>query len=154
MADRLRIVGKRVDHLERAMRKEERPLLAQDYERQKAEDRIAHDNANQLAREEAIARQAAEKDLKERLSRMLPDYLESRKAVESQHAAEFERAREAAQRKIAEEKEKFKAKVLERRRKDKERRERQRAEEEAREREEQGESKRFTTDSSRCCWKG
>jgi len=29
---RLRIVAKRVDHLERACRKEERPLLGQDYE--------------------------------------------------------------------------------------------------------------------------
>lgn len=140
MADRLRIVGKRVDHLERAMRKEERPLLADDYTRQKENDKVAHEQANKVAREEAIARQAAEKGLKERLGRMLSDYMEARKEVESVHAAEFEKAREAAQAKIAEEKEKFRAKVVERRRKDKARRQKEQEEDERRAREEQGRS--------------
>ncbi|GFZ49576.1 Eukaryotic translation initiation factor 3 subunit A [Saitozyma sp. JCM 24511] len=132
--DRLRIVGKRVDHLERAMRKEERPLLADDYERQKQTDKISHEQANKVAREIAIAQNQAAKELKERLARMLPDYLEARKEVESQREVEFQQAREAAQRKIEEEKAKFRASVIARRKADRERREQERLREEEEER--------------------
>ena len=138
MSERLRIVGKRVDHLERAMRKEERPLLADDYTRQKADDEQSHARAQVQARETAIAHQKAEKELKERLARMMPDYKLARKQVESDLANELERQREEAEIRIKEEKDKFRAKVLARRKADKERRERERAEEEQRIREEKG----------------
>ena len=39
--ERLRVVAKRIDHLERAYRKDERPLLSIDYERQREEERKA-----------------------------------------------------------------------------------------------------------------
>ncbi|KAK8854760.1 eukaryotic translation initiation factor 3 subunit A [Kwoniella newhampshirensis] len=139
-AERLRIVGKRVDHLERAFRKEERPLLAEDYERQKAEDKITHERANVQAREQAIANQKAVLELKNRLGRMMPDYLEAREKVESQREEEFKISREKARRKIEEEKEKLKKAIIERRKKDKERREKEQAEEEERERQEREEA--------------
>ncbi|KAK1927253.1 hypothetical protein DB88DRAFT_507347 [Papiliotrema laurentii] len=132
--ERLRIVAKRVDHLERAFRKEERPLLAEDYERQKKEDREAHDRANALAREQAIEQQKASIELKKRLGRMMPDYLVARQAVESQQQQEFQAARAAASKKIEEEKAKFKASVIARRQAEKEREEQERAEAEERER--------------------
>jgi translation initiation factor 3 subunit A len=137
--ERLRIVAKRVDHLERAFRKEERPLLAEDYERQKKEDREAHDRANALAREQAIEQQKASIELKKRLGRMMPDYLVARQAVESQQQQEFQAARAAASKKIEEEKAKFKASVIARRQAEKEREEQERAEAEERERVERGE---------------
>lgn len=137
--ERLRIVAKRVDHLERAFRKEERPLLAEDYERQKVQDRETHDKLNAQARQEAIQQQKDARALKDRLSRMLPDYLVARQVVESQQEKEFQAAREAAAKKIESEKAKFKAQVVARRKEERERRERERAEQEEEERAEQGE---------------
>lgn len=132
--DRLRIVAKRVDHLERAFRKEERPLLVNDYERQKVEDRAAHDRANAIAREQAIEQQKATVELKNRLGRMMPDYLAARNAVASQQEKEFQAAKAAAAQKIAEAKAAFKAEVLARRRAEQERRAREIAEREEEER--------------------
>lgn len=137
--ERLRIVAKRVDHLERAFRKEERPLLAADYDRQKVADREAHDAANAAARDAAIAQQKAAIELKTRLGRMMPDYVVAREQVESQRKEEFERSRKAAEKKIQEEKQKFKDEVVRRRQQEREARERRRAEEEEAERAEEGE---------------
>lgn len=138
--ERLRIVAKRVDHLERAFRKEERPLLVEDYERQKENDRLAHEKASELAREQAIQQQKASIELKGRLGRMMPDYLVAREAVESQREVEFQQARATASRKIEEEKAKFKATVLARRKADRERREQERHAAEEEDRREMGES--------------
>lgn len=126
LSERSRIVGKRVDHLERAFRKEERPLLADDYERQKEQDKITHELSNRQARELAIAHQKAARELKERLARMLPDYTVVRQAVESQQEVEFQAARAAASKKIEAEKAKFKASVIARRKAEKEAREQER----------------------------
>ncbi|WWD19096.1 eukaryotic translation initiation factor 3 subunit A [Kwoniella shandongensis] len=139
-AERLRIVGKRVDHLERAFRKEERPLLVQDYERQKTEDKVTHERSNVQAREQAIAHQKAVLEMKNRLGRMMPDYLSAREKVQSQREEEFRLSREKARRKIEEEKEKLKAAVIERRKKDKERRDREEAEALEREQQEREEA--------------
>lgn len=134
--ERLRIIGKRMDHLERAYRKEERPLLAADYERQKKDDREAHDTANKIAREEAIAQQKAAQELKRRLARMLPDYKIARKAVEAEQEREFEAARVEAAKRVEEEKARFVEEVIARRRQEKEDHERYLAEEEERARQE------------------
>ncbi|RXK41138.1 eukaryotic translation initiation factor 3 subunit A [Tremella mesenterica] len=123
MTEKMRIVGKRLDHYERALRKVERPLVGVDYERQKEEDRVEHEKGVQQARETAIATHKEALETKERLSRMLPDYLVVRQAVESKRDAEFQKARMSAQRKVEEEKAKFKAQVLKRRAEEKQRRE-------------------------------
>ncbi|WVQ82302.1 eukaryotic translation initiation factor 3 subunit A [Cryptococcus sp. DSM 104549] len=134
MSERLRIVGKRVDHLERAMRKEERPLLAKDYENQKSEDKIVFEKSVALAREHAVEQQKAAVELKARLGRMMGDYLQARSAVESQREEEFKVAREKASKKIVEEKIKLRQKVLEQKQKEKQRREQEKAEAAERER--------------------
>ncbi|WVR07505.1 eukaryotic translation initiation factor 3 subunit A [Kwoniella sp. DSM 27419] len=133
-AEKLRIVGKRVDHLERAYRKEERPLLADDYERQKVQDKETHERANVLAKEAAIAQQKASIELKNRLGRMMPDYLVARDKVESKREEEFKVAREKARKKVEEEKAKLKARVLERRKAEKAQREAEQREAEEAER--------------------
>jgi len=137
MDERLRIVGKRVDYLERAMRKEERALMPEDYEKQKAQDRADHDEANARAREQDIAQQKASIELKTRLGRMMPDYTIARAAVATKQEEEYQKARVQAQKRIEDEKAKFKASVIARRTAEKEERERRRLEEERAEREEQ-----------------
>ncbi|KAK4688818.1 translation initiation factor 3 subunit A, partial [Tremellales sp. Uapishka_1] len=128
--ERLRIVSKRVDHLERAFRKEERPLLVADYERQKKEDKVDHERSNVAAKEQAIHDQKTRLEAKTRLSRMMPDYLVAREKVESQQKAEFESARKSAAKKIEEEKAKFKAGVVARRKEERQRREAEEAQRE------------------------
>ncbi|KDR71655.1 hypothetical protein GALMADRAFT_254030 [Galerina marginata CBS 339.88] len=127
--ERLRITSKRIDHIERAYRKEEQPLLSSDYDIQQKSDQDTF-AAIQLARRDA-ARLAHQEDLetKVRLSRMLGDYAERREAVIEKRGAEFERKREVAKKKVAEEKEKrrravLKAREEERVREEKEERER------------------------------
>ncbi|KIO32427.1 hypothetical protein M407DRAFT_4574 [Tulasnella calospora MUT 4182] len=44
LQDRLRIISRRLDHSERAFRREEKPLLAEDYAKQQASDRKAYDS--------------------------------------------------------------------------------------------------------------
>lgn len=140
LAEKLRLVGKRVDHLERAYRAEERELLPQDYERQKKEDRASHDAALAAAREEAVTRHKAERELKNRLARMMPDYLVARQAVASQQEKEFQEAKDKAQRLIAEEKAKFRREVIARRQAEKRAAEEERLAYEREERERAGTS--------------
>nr|ODO02250.1 eukaryotic translation initiation factor 3 subunit A [Cryptococcus depauperatus CBS 7855] len=111
-SEKLRIVGKKVDHLERALRRAELPLLTEDYERQKKEDRAAWETANEIARQQAIEQQKAAKELKERLARMLPDYYEMKERLESQMETELKQARDEARRRIEEEKAELKARVI------------------------------------------
>ena len=79
--ERLRIVAKRVDHIERAYRKEERPLLGRDYEEQQANDRSTFE-ALQKARIEG-SRISHQQDIetKNRLTRMIDDYQSRRDAI-------------------------------------------------------------------------
>ncbi|KAF7334436.1 Eukaryotic translation initiation factor 3 subunit A [Mycena venus] len=112
LSERLRIVAKRVDHIERAYRKDERPLLAQDYEQQQATDRETFATI-QTARKEA-ARRAHEEDLetKKRLARMLPDYEKRRAVVIAKKGEEYAKRKDAASRKIEEEKAKRRKAVM------------------------------------------
>ncbi|KAJ6583222.1 hypothetical protein B0H10DRAFT_2097705 [Mycena sp. CBHHK59/15] len=91
--ERLRIVAKRVDHIERAYRKEERPLLAQDYAAQQASDR-----------ETPRATHAEDLATKARLARMLPEYEARRAVVLAKKGEEYAKKKDAAARKIEEEK--------------------------------------------------
>ena len=53
--ERLRIAAKRIDHVERAYRKEERPLLAQDYADQQAADRVTFEALQKSRIENSLA---------------------------------------------------------------------------------------------------
>ncbi|KAG5641381.1 hypothetical protein DXG03_005363 [Asterophora parasitica] len=125
LSERLRIVAKRVDHIERAYRKEERPLLAQDYEKQQKSDRETHDFVQRTRKESAGVAHEESLATKVRLSRMLGDYNVRRKDIVSKKAAEFAKRQEAAHRKIEEEKTKrqnivFKARENERQKREEE----------------------------------
>ena len=135
LGEKLRLVGKRVDHLERAYRKEERELLADDYEKQKTQDKESHEALIKSSREDAITHHKYEQDLKARLARMMPDYLVSRQAVASQHEKEFQESKAHAQKMIKEEKEKFRQQLLARKVAEKQKREKE--EEQQRQRQEE-----------------
>jgi len=132
-SERLRIIAKRVDHIERAFRKEEIPLVLADYERQKADDLAAHETLQKRTREESKQKHEADLALKNRLARMLGDYNQVKDDITRAQAGEFERRRKVAHVRIAEEKAKLRERVLAERAEERRRRQ---EEEEAYEREE------------------
>ncbi|KAJ6452266.1 hypothetical protein C8R45DRAFT_916283 [Mycena sanguinolenta] len=112
MNERLRIVAKRIDHIERANRKEERPLLVVDYERQQAADReaftaiqSAHQNGARLAHQQDL-------ETKKRLSRMIPQYEARRAVIIAKKGEEYAKKKDAASRKIEQEKANRKKQIL------------------------------------------
>lgn len=146
--ERMRIAAKRLDHVERAYRKEERPLLAKDYEIQQANDKRAHEAA-QKARLEA-AKLTYEHDLqtKKRLARIMDDYKAYREHVISQRGEEFAKRQEMATKKIEEEKAKRRKLILKQR--EEERAHRAEQERLRREREEEERRKEAGTYINRC----
>ncbi|KII90374.1 hypothetical protein PLICRDRAFT_136599 [Plicaturopsis crispa FD-325 SS-3] len=113
--ERLRIVAKRVDHIERAYRKEERPLLAQDYEVQQENDRVTFDSIQKSRLEGAKIAHQRDLEAKKRLSRMTADYEARRAAIEAKKGEEYAKKKAAAQKKIAEEKAKRRKAVIQER---------------------------------------
>ncbi|CAE6463210.1 unnamed protein product [Rhizoctonia solani] len=98
--DKQRIISKRVDHLERALRRAEIPLLEQDYERQKADDKAAHEAATiaTIANAEQAHREAIE--TKQRLSRMMDDYNDLRRKIAGQREVELQKKKAEMKEKI------------------------------------------------------
>lgn len=112
LEDKLNVVAKRMDHLERAFRREEHPLLEQDYQRQQIREKILFESARverlqsaKVAHETAVA-------IKKNVQKMLPDYQAFRdnlvEGYERQHAGELAESRK----KIEAEKAKRKAEVI------------------------------------------
>jgi len=103
LSTKLSGVSKRIDHLERAFRREEIPLVKQDYEQQQTRDRVAHEQA-QVSRAETLRNQhAANLAIKASLVRIMGDYhsfktkteAESRKAYEQEEQKLKEQLEEA-----------------------------------------------------------
>ncbi|EPQ53116.1 hypothetical protein GLOTRDRAFT_107210 [Gloeophyllum trabeum ATCC 11539] len=110
--ERLRVIAKRVDHIERAYRKEERPLLAKDYEEQQATDRATFEALQQQRLEAAKQTHLQNLETKKRLSRMLGDYQARKEEIMAKRSEEFAKRQAKAQKKIEEEKAKRRAAVL------------------------------------------
>ncbi|KAH8110432.1 hypothetical protein DFH11DRAFT_1724023 [Phellopilus nigrolimitatus] len=137
-AERLRIIAKRLDHTERAIRKEERPLLAHDYEQQQIDDRAAFEMAQKARLESAKLMHQQDLDTKKRLARVMDDYRECREVYISKRGEEYTKRREESLRRVEEEKAKRRKAVLKAREEEQhrleeeERLEREREEEERR----------------------
>ncbi|KAK7018490.1 eukaryotic translation initiation factor 3 subunit A [Favolaschia claudopus] len=131
MTERLRIAGKRLDHVERAYRKEERPLVAQDYERQQATDRDTFSDVQAARKDSAHRAHQDDLETKKRLSRMIPEYEARRAVILAKKGEDFAKKKDAANKKIEEEKNKRKKSVMAKRE------EERRAVEEARRKEEE-----------------
>lgn len=130
----LRVTGKRIDHLERAFRKEEIKLLPKDFEAQRTRDIASYDKLKEETLKQSERKHKEDVALKHRLRRLLPVYEQFRKNLEERRHEEFERRRKQAEREYQNAVEKRKR--SERERKAREQRERDEAERRAREEEE------------------
>lgn len=97
LSERLRTVHRRMDHIERAYRREEQPLLAADYERQQAIDLANHKRAYEVQRVTARERHESDMAMKKVLVGIMPDYdgmrdmlLGRRKALHEERVAQAE----------------------------------------------------------------
>ena len=136
--DRVRTTAKRIDHLERAFRREEAKHVPADYEKQKKHDLELYEASKAETLKEAKQKHAEAVALKHRLGRLVPTFTAFRKEVSEKRHEEFEKRRKAAERDF-EAKKKLRIKeVQERRRREKQERE----EEEARRQEEQERAER------------
>ena len=125
ISERLRIIAKRIDHTERAYRKEEQPLLAEDYRNQQMTDRETFEAIQQARRE--LSRQTHQDDLetKARLTRLLGDYHARKEVIIAKKKEEFVAKKAAAEKKIKEEKDKRLRAILKAREEEKARKEKE-----------------------------
>ncbi|KAI9184060.1 eukaryotic translation initiation factor 3 subunit A [Blastocladiella emersonii ATCC 22665] len=98
---KMNVQTKRMDYFERAMRKEEIPLLHKAHEEQKIADRAAFDEARKQTVEEAKERHATAVAIKHRVLPMMDDYNEYRTKVASVAIAQHEAQKEEAAAKLA-----------------------------------------------------
>ncbi|KAH7405704.1 hypothetical protein DE146DRAFT_649453 [Phaeosphaeria sp. MPI-PUGE-AT-0046c] len=139
LGETLRIAGKRIDHLERAYRKEEVKHLKEDYEKQMESDRAAYEKATEETLRESEEKHKADVELKHRLSRLVSPYQQFVTTVKQQRKNEFEKRQKIAQKELESKKaarvKEFRDRYL-REKKEREEAERRQREEEEREREE------------------
>ena len=100
MSERLRLTGKRIDHLERAYRREEVKILPRDWERQKAEDLAAYEATKKFTLDTSKAQHEEAVALKNRLSRLVGSYEKFRDEIKQQRSQEFEQRRKAAEKEL------------------------------------------------------
>ncbi|KAM0562174.1 hypothetical protein ACHAPJ_002619 [Fusarium lateritium] len=132
--ERLRITGKRHDHLERAFRQEESKKLHEDYAKQIEEDRKIYETVKTQTLEDAEKKHKESVELKHRLSRLVPQYEEFRDSLHERRRDEFEKRRRDAERELEKQITQRKKEVRDRRLREK--REREEKERELREAEE------------------
>lgn len=141
--ERLRITGKRLDHLERAFRKEEAKKLGEDHAKQIEEDRAIYEKVKAQTLKDAEQKHKESVELKHRLSRLVPQYESFRDSLHERRRDEFEKRRRDAERELEKQISIRKKEVRDRRlrekreREEKERELREAEEKAAREKEEQ-----------------
>ncbi|GAA5862799.1 hypothetical protein JCM8547_006548 [Rhodosporidiobolus lusitaniae] len=113
LSQKLTIASKRLDHVERAFRREEIPLIKQDYERQQARDRAAFEAAQVHRAETARQKHAEGLAIKGNLARILPDFNAFREKREKDSRAAFEAEQRRLREQLEEEKEERRRQVLE-----------------------------------------
>jgi len=135
LAERMRVIGKWLDHVERAYRKEERPLLAKDYEAQQENDRFTFETLQKSRIESSKQQHQLNLETKARLSRMLGDSEKTKNEILERRGQEYTENQREASDKLREAKAKRtaavrKAREEERLRKEAEEQERREQEEE------------------------
>jgi hypothetical protein len=132
---KLEVTGRRIDHLERAFRQEERTHLAEDYEKQRERDLAIFEKSKKDKLKEAEQKHKDDVALRNRVQRLVPTFDEFKKSITAQRAAEFEKRRRQAQKELDQKMDARKREVRERKareRREREERERQEREEEER----------------------
>jgi len=125
--------AKRVDHLERAFRREELKHLDEDYEHQREQDQKEYETRKQITLEDAQAKYKESIALKRRLGRLVDNYDSFKSSISQRRHKEFEKLRQKADREFEAEKQKRVTQVKAQREAEK----REREEAERREREEE-----------------
>ena len=110
----LKITGKRIDHLERAFRKEEIKILPRDYEAQRVKDYRAWEKLKDVTLTESRRKHKEDVALKHRLSRLLDVYEDFRSDLEERRKDEFEKRRKTAEKEFNNAVQKRKREVRER----------------------------------------
>ncbi|KAL2271765.1 hypothetical protein VTJ83DRAFT_1136 [Remersonia thermophila] len=100
IAEKLRITHKRLDHLERAYRKEEAKKLPEDYAQQCERDKAAYEVIKAQTLKEAELKHKADLELKHRLSRLMPFYEAFRNDLHERRRDQFEKRRRDAEREL------------------------------------------------------
>ncbi|TEA21148.1 Eukaryotic translation initiation factor 3 subunit A [Colletotrichum sidae] len=98
--EKLRIVWKRIDHLERALRKEESKKLGEDYQKQIDKDRAIYETVKKQTLKEAEEKHKESVELKHRLSRLMPEFESFRSNLHERRRDEFEKRRRDAEREL------------------------------------------------------
>lgn len=98
--EKLRITGKRIDHLERAFKLKEAEKLPADYEAQIQRDRQAYEKINEQNLKDSKAKHEQDVELKHRLTRLVPFYESFRESVHERRHDEFEKRRRDAEKEL------------------------------------------------------
>lgn len=132
--EKLRITGKRIDHLERAFRQEEAKKLPEDYERQRAADLAAYEKTKKETLIESKRKHEEAVELKHRVERLVPYYESFKESLYERRRDEFDKKRRDAEREMEKAIAQRKKEIRERRiREKREREEKERALREAEE---------------------
>ncbi|CCG80597.1 Eukaryotic translation initiation factor 3 subunit A [Taphrina deformans PYCC 5710] len=100
--ERMRITAKKIDHLERAFRRAEMPLVQKDAEEQARLDRANFADSQTATQELARSKHAADMVLKKRMSRIMPDFNEYRQKLADKRDKAYEARLAVAQKKLEE----------------------------------------------------
>lgn len=98
--EKLRITGKRIDHLERAFRKEEAKKLPEDYEAQRQRDLAAYEKTKAQTLKDAEAKHKESVSLKNRLTRLHSHFVSFRDDIAQRRHEEFDKRRRDAEKEL------------------------------------------------------
>ncbi|KAI8364992.1 hypothetical protein EDC96DRAFT_481685 [Choanephora cucurbitarum] len=104
LSERLKQISKRIDHTERAFRKEEIPLLEKDYEQQQKTDKAFYEASKKAELSASKAKHEENMKLKSRFSRIFGDYKTYKQRLEAEHEAHTSSLRAEAEAAIEKEK--------------------------------------------------
>ncbi|OBT53426.1 hypothetical protein VE04_07467 [Pseudogymnoascus sp. 24MN13] len=99
-SEKLRIAGKRVEHLARAVGEAGAKKLPADYEEQRKRDLEAYDKTKSQVLRDAEAKHAEDLELSKRLTRITPIYEEFKTDVVARRHDEFEKRRRDAEKEL------------------------------------------------------
>lgn len=98
--EKMRVTGKRIDHLERAFRKEEAKKLPEDYAKQRERDLAAYEKFVAQTLKDSEAKHKENVELKHRLTRLVPFYETFRQSIAEKRHEEFEKRRRDAEKEL------------------------------------------------------
>ncbi|KAI9007770.1 hypothetical protein DFJ74DRAFT_773295 [Hyaloraphidium curvatum] len=104
LQNKMKQMAKRYDHVERAFRKEEVPILLADYEKQKLRDQETHRELLVKARQDALQKFEEDKLRKERVLRLMDDFVAMKGKLEERGSKEYAAAQAAAEAELKREK--------------------------------------------------